>query len=430
MKSLDVLVNGKLIGHLYNREALTFAYSDDCLNGLLRSPFSGVIPLMPGNIATPAVFAYFENLLPEGDQRRTLEEKHHVTSVFGLLSKAGWDTAGAIVLQPTGSGPNVPAYVKKSWTYIAQIIAGHGVPQESSKASISGAQYKLLLSLNGDGNPMLPVGSTPSTHILKPDIQRVGQKIWASAVNETIIMRAAGKCGLPVAHVDYVGAVKSCLVKRYDRVVENGEVVRLNQSDLCQLLKTPSGVKYEVDGGPDFAQCYSHVKSTSANPIIDCENLLKWLLFNLYVGNNDSHAKNLSMLQTSEGERLAPFYDLMCTAVYPGFSANFAFKIGGTFKPGEIGPGELMVLADSLNVSERYMLKIAKDMSDRNSPAIEESIQDLQDSLGHSEKTMAERLSRGVFSICKKRRSKFLAQSASASPAPAPASTVKKRRMP
>ena len=85
-----------------------------------------------------------------------------------------------------------------------------------------------------------------------------------------------------------------------------------------------------------------------------------------------------------------------------------------------------MVLADSLNVSERYMLKIAKDMSDRNSPAIEESIQDLQDSLGHSEKTMAERLSRGVFSICKKRRSKFLAQSASASPA----STVKKRRMP
>lgn len=160
-----------------------------------------------------------------------------------------------------------------------------------------------------------------------------------------------------------------------------------------------------------------------------CQNLLKWRLFNLCVGNNDSHAKNISMLQTSEGERLAPFYDLMCTAVYPGFSANFAFKIGGTFRAGEIGPGELKALADSLNVSERYMLKLAEDMSDRISPAMDLSMQELQNSLGQSENIMAARLGRKVSSICKRRRSRFLARS-TAPTSPAPASTVKKRRMP
>ena len=415
-RALDVLVDSKLIGHLYDKDPLAFAYSDDVLNGLLRSPFSSVIALAPGDIATPAVLAYFENLLPEGDQRRALEEKHHATSVFGLLWTAGWDTAGAIVLQPSGARSNTPAYVKSSWTEIAQIIEGHGAPRESSKASISGAQYKLLLCLDRQANPLLPVGSTPSTHILKPDIERTGQKIWASAINETIIMRVAGKCGLPIANVDYVAAVKSCLVERYDRLAKNGGVIRVNQSDLCQLLKTASGVKYEVDGGPSFAACYARVKSLSAAPLIDCANLLKWLFFNLYVGNNDSYAKNVSMLSTTDGERLAPFYDLMCTAVYPGFSTHFAFSIGGTFKPGEIGPGELKNLADSLNVSEKYTLKLAKEMADLINPAIKASILELRANLGSFEKTMAERLGHEVTNICKKRSAKFLARSASPLP--------------
>ena len=113
-QSLDVLVNGKLIGCLHDKARLTFVYSADCLNGLVRSPLASVIPLEPGEIATKAVLAYFENLLPECDQRRSLEEKHHVTSLFGLLSKAGWDTAGALVLRPTGSTPDSDEYVKQT----------------------------------------------------------------------------------------------------------------------------------------------------------------------------------------------------------------------------------------------------------------------------------------------------------------------------
>jgi len=35
------------------------------------------------------------------------------------------------------------------------------------------------------------------------------------------------------------------------------------------------------------------------------------------IGNADAHAKNISLLLPEEGSRLAPFYGLMCTAVYP-----------------------------------------------------------------------------------------------------------------
>jgi len=40
MKSLDVLVNGNLIGTLHNLEPLTFNFSQDCLASLLPNPFA------------------------------------------------------------------------------------------------------------------------------------------------------------------------------------------------------------------------------------------------------------------------------------------------------------------------------------------------------------------------------------------------------
>lgn len=405
---LDVLVGGQLVGWLLDMEPLAFEYSGDCLNGLLKSPFAATIALAAGPINTEAVGAYFENLLPEGDQRKSLEEQYHVTSIFGMLAAAAWDTAGAMVLRPSNAAQQKPEYIQQTWEGMATIIAGHGGPTESTKASISGAQYKILMSLDADGNPLIPVGSTPSTHILKPDINRQGQDIWASALNETLMMRTAMRCGLEVAPVRYVSVVKSCLVERYDRVNKAGDIVRINQADLCQLLKLPSTVKYEVDGGPSFADCYSYVKATSLSPIKDCERLLQWFFFNLYTGNNDSHAKNLSMLQTDDGPILAPFYDLMCTAVYPGFSRNFALKVGTTYAPGEITPEDLIAFAHDINVSVKYLRGIAANLAAKVMPALEAAIAELLDNADYTEQVMAERIRHAVSDICKRRAKRML----------------------
>ncbi|MEE4465709.1 HipA domain-containing protein, partial [Azotobacter chroococcum] len=48
----------------------------------------------------------------------------------------------------------------------------------------------------------------------------------------------------------------------------------------------------------------------------DLTALLQWLVFNVLVGNTDAYLKSLSFLVSPAGIQLAPFYYLICTAVY------------------------------------------------------------------------------------------------------------------
>lgn len=44
-------------------------------------------------------------------------------------------------------------------------------------------------------------------------------------------------------------------------------------------------------------------------------------MFNVLIGNHDSHLKNIAYLVDEQGVRIAPCYDLLCTTVYhtPGY---------------------------------------------------------------------------------------------------------------
>jgi len=44
--------------------------------------------------------------------------------------------------------------------------------------------------------------------------------------------------------------------------------------------------------------------------------VFQWIVFNTLVGNSDCHLKNMSFMVDAQGIRVAPFYDLLCTAVY------------------------------------------------------------------------------------------------------------------
>jgi serine/threonine-protein kinase HipA len=411
MTDLGVFVDHVLVGTLHNTDPLSFTYMQDCLNGLVKVPFSALIPLASGQIASTAVTSFFENLLPEGDERALLQARYHVTTVFGMLSKVGGDTAGSVVILPEGQRPLPDNYVPVSWEDIGALInnaaaepAGLAAAVDNN-VSLSGAQHKLLLLIDDNGQPSLPLNASMSSHILKPDIKRTGLKVFSSAINETLIMKLAGECGLPTASVEYLPKLQSCLVERFDRIKDDdGKLLRLYQADLCQLLNKPSGVKYESDGGPTFKDCYDLMKSRSAVPLADCHNMVQWLFFNLMVGNNDSHAKNLSMLNTGDKLRLAPFYDLMCTKVYTGLSNNFAFKIGQHVEPGKIDFPDMRELADSLNINIRIMRKIAFDVADRIEENLAGVVSDLLalTSSESSEQILLERASKTISSNIKK----------------------------
>ena len=245
--------------------------------------------------------------------------------------------------------------------------------------------------------PQLPKGTSPSTHILKPNIRRLA-KAWHSAANEAIVMRAAALAGLPTAEVFYEPHTAACVVRRFDRQVRpDGTLARLVQYDLCQLAGTVSDRKYEKEGGPGLATCAELIRRYSAQPAVDLRHLVRWVFFNLYVGNNDSHAKNLALVSLpGQGLRLAPFYDLMCTRIYPGLSAEFAFAVGGETKPGAITSTHIPTLARQLGMRPQFILGLAHGLAQQLPDAMQHAVEEVMPLLSASAQVLADRLGRFV----------------------------------
>lgn len=413
---LSVYLDDEHVGTLYSTSPLAFEYDAAWLASPYARAIDVTIPLQTGKIDSACVYAFFENLLPEGDQRRIISLRHQVTSVFGLLAAVGGDTAGAVVLVPFGERPQAADYRSTTWEQLQNQTAhvdadadnAHADTNSSRRLSLSGAQFKILVSIDENGMPLLPLGNSPSTHILKPDIVRSDLKIFASAINETVMMRTALYCGLPTASVHYVSSLHACAVKRYDRaLLENGRLIRVAQADLCQLAGKPSEVKYEIDGGPGFVECFQLISRYSVMPAVDQRNLLKWLFFNLFTGNNDSHAKNLALLHTHSSLRLAPFYDLMCTRLYSGLGRHFAFQIGGEYEPGNLQASHFETLAAELGIRFDYLKKIADELAKVLPGALNKACLELSQDLTSSERTLIERLKQKTNSLTKQIHAKL-----------------------
>lgn len=152
-------------------------------------------------------------------------------------------------------------------------------------------------------------------------------------------------------------------------------------------------MQYEKEGGPGAVECAQLIRQYSSVPAVDLKNFLAWLFFNLYTGNNDGHAKNLSIYRAPGGGiRLTPFYDLMCTRIYPGLSREFAFVIGGEVLPGAITRSHVQQMAQSMGIRPAFVLSVATDMAQRVPAAMEAAITSVQTDLSPGAKTLALRL--------------------------------------
>ena len=401
-KKLDVYRESKLVGELFDEAPIKFVY-DPKWQKNHQLGISPQLPLSKSDHSGQAVESFFENLLPEAGIRELLKLKHQVTSTFGLLSVIGGDTASDLSIMPDGEAPQAPQYTTITWQDIdydftqQQGLIRNIQEEDGLRISLAGAQRKLSICIDHDGNPLLPLGNSPSTHIIKPDIKGI-EGVWASAINETLTMTLAAKLGLDVAEVSYQPIAKACVIKRYDRTIDQqGRINRLHQLDLCQIDGKPSTIKYESDGGPSLLRC-RELLNQSGVMATDTKRFIQWLFFNLYVGNHDSHAKNLSIYYTPNSDvRLTPFYDLICTSLYPGLSRKFAFKIGGENNPSNISKDQIVSMANLLGFKAKYVLKIAEEIS---SDVLAElnTVSDEIDAIANvgSEKTMVERLNQHI----------------------------------
>jgi serine/threonine-protein kinase HipA len=177
--------------------------------------------------------------------------------------------------------------------------------------SAAGARNKLLVVYRG-GMLFEPVGSEPSTHILKPN--QVGNDYPASVINEYLVMSLADKLALRVPAVFRRYTPEPVyIVERFDRHVDDhGVTQRSHVIDACQLLNKSRGFKYKSATLQTLAEIVTYCRNRASTRL----RLYQWLVFNLLIANNDNHLKNLSFMVSNEGVELAPAYDLLSTAAY------------------------------------------------------------------------------------------------------------------
>jgi serine/threonine-protein kinase HipA len=280
---------------------------------------------------------FFANLLPEDEYRRMLARTLGLSdrNVAGLLGAIGGECAGAVSIWPDGQQPpSPPEYIALADDAVQHLFAArdHAARMQvvrEGRLSLAGGMEKLSLRRLDDGWYRGRSGA-PTTHILK----------WAPAslpdlnYNELFCEEVLREAGLPVVEATIEGTTTPVLViPRFDRIVQpDATVLPRHQEDFCQLTGTEPAQKYEAEGGPGFAACADHIRTYASVPARDLALLVRWAVANYLIGNCDAHAKNLAMLYTPEGLRLAPFYDLASTAAYPGLSRKLAMSIGGEYR--------------------------------------------------------------------------------------------------
>lgn len=85
----------------------------------------------------------------------------------------------------------------------------------------------------------------------------------------------------------------------------------------------------------------------------------------------NAHAKNLALLFTDRGPRLAPFYDLLSTHMYRDLADKLAMKIGGENRIPWIQPRHWERFADEVALKRRYVLGMVRDMTAKISAVAE-----------------------------------------------------------
>lgn len=377
MNKLNIFFEEKKVGTLLRNEELiySFTYSDEWIKDEEAFALSLVMPLENKIYGNKITLSFFENLLPEGVARDAIEKSQQITGPYELLKNFGLDCAGAIVLSPEEISPVVKiqkaSKVKIEMAEIflaieekrsvAEVIATHN----PGYLSIAGAQDKFV-AIYENGEFYLPKNGQPTTHIIKVPINRSGIK--ESVYNEYYCMKLARLVGLNVPDCEVLDDAKHPLfiVKRYDRRLE-GSIKRIHQQDFCQAQGFISEQKYQARGGPSLRDNYQLIKSNVTIPkrtkaLFD---YLDWVCFNLLIGNNDSHSKNISILLMDRKIELAPFYDLLCTAIYPKLKRNFSFIIGDRDDASRIGKNQFLALDRELGLKEGTVAQRALEMCEK-----------------------------------------------------------------
>ncbi len=345
-KPLNVLINNRLVGRLEKETsgAIKFQYVKEWLEWEHSFAVSLSLPLRKAAYRGELVAAVFDNLLPDNPNiRRIVAERTGAggTDAFSLLEQIGRDCVGAMQFLPDDlqadarmevrGEPVTEEEIERILANLARAPLGID-PEHEFRISVAGAQEKTALLFH-EGQWMRPLGTTPTTHILKPQIGKTPTAFGlidmaASVDNEHYCLKLLEAFGLPVnqTEIQTFGKRRVLVVERFDRLWQDDDrLLRLPQEDFCQALGVPSTRKYQatVEGhqnGPGIVDIISLLQASDESTQDQAAFFKAQILFWL-IGATDGHAKNFSIfLRPGGGFSLTPFYDVL--SAQQAFDAN------------------------------------------------------------------------------------------------------------
>ena len=310
---------------------------------------------------------FFDNLLLESDTRDELARvrQDDRSDVAGLLGRVGGECAGAVsVWTPRAERPTTATYRALSEPALAALFdERHGerltAAMLESRQVMSGVQRKLVLR-RWNNTWQLPLNGAAGTHIIK----RASGRYDGLVANELACLAFYRAIGLVVPAAHAIASVGDSneptliAIERYDRIeatptgaLSLPPITRVHQEDMCQVTGRLPRRKYQRDGGPGVRDLAAAIRRYSVRPANDLQELLAAVIANVCLGNGDAHGKNFALLHSASGARLAPFYDVVSTEVYPSLSPDLSMRFGHSYQPQALTAADVQRLAADLGVA-------------------------------------------------------------------------------
>ena len=207
-RSLDVYLHEEPVGRLVQDDGgqLSFEYLESWLAKPDAVVLSQSLPLRKERFPARECRGFFGGILPEESKREIIARNLGISARndYAMLEQIGGECAGAVTFIPEGQQPPKRAYHYRKLD--AKELAGilRDLPkrpllagEKGIRLSLAGAQDKVAVRIESE-EVSLPLGGAPSTHILKPAVER-----FAGVVsNEALCMTLAAHINLPAAKAE------------------------------------------------------------------------------------------------------------------------------------------------------------------------------------------------------------------------------------
>ena len=385
-----VYKKNQLVGYLkFERGQHQFVYDNEYLCQMDAKPVSPEMPLTDTVLISERMFNAFEQVIPEGLDRKLLEKQAGSANDFDLLPLLK-DIYGDLQFSKTALLPEAlekcPPFNYAAFK--ADILGNNGFPNVLAMAiqiddktlfppntvpvknfrpsGLSGFQHKLSVVINDNHTIIrLPNKNEESHYFIKPyHLARANPEseyyLPHLAINEHLFMTfAKNELGFDVP---LNGIVKNptdreyhYIVKRYDRY----KGYKFCCDELASLVGLNSETKYQITSEQLFKSLQKYLTLNSERLV-----LLKYYFYSFVIAHEDMHTKNLSVLTDGNKICMSPLYDIAATAVYQGAGfGETALLINGKNK--NIRPADFQGLVDLMSVNKQLFNQEAAEILDK-----------------------------------------------------------------